>query len=277
MISTVYRTKPFDAEAARNGALCAVVPVEESATSSYTPHTDSFTFSPFTSEEMPESTPEEPIGEQEISDYDYYDSVGTMDPVDGEDTPTDVVPVNNSENGPIQQGVIRPITSRDFVIDVNESETQSPVDQQVDPTRTRNFVGVNRSTFKDDYFYITVNGIEYKFDSEGKAANVQSRAYCLKLAEVQSVAGDSSIVWQDETEAITYITSLELIDEIALKVLPSLLERIIDNPVDVGDSGLLYCCQKAYKWAEGMLYVATKRRTPVEDDEEENEEEGSGE
>ena len=264
MISTVYRTKPFDAEAARNGALCAVVPIEESAASSYTPHTDSFTFNPFTSEEIPESSPEEPIGEQEISDYDYYDSIGTMDPVDGEDTPTDVVPGNNSGWDPIQQIGFRPITSKDYLI-----HEEVPLSQQDESSMTHNFVGVNRSTFKDDHFYITVNGIEYKFDSEGKAANVQSIAYCLKLVEVQSVAGDSSVVWQDETAAISYITSLELIDDIALKVLPSLLERVTDNPSDMSDSGILYCCQKAYKWAEGMLYVATKRRTVIEEDTEE--------
>lgn len=254
MVSLIYQTKPFNVEAARNGALCVIVPREDISSGTYS----EVSIQTGVHIAMPDVVPEEPVVEVSYYEpssasesYDYYTPVGNFEEIPaGDDEPNDGEP---STSNPVITPANDHVPDRiDFIISPSVGSAQQ------EEILSREFIGIGKAAYKDETFTVKVGDVSYLFDKRGNGIDVISSQFCLKLVDAQSVNGEASTRADDDVSG--YVTDLELVDEVALKMLPVLLNKLDSDVVELNNSDMLYYCQKAYQWADNILYTATKRR-----------------
>ena len=113
-----------------------------------------------------------------------------------------------------------------------------------------------------DKFLLTVDSIVYTFNSEGKAANLNSVGMKLLMGEVTETltTAGARVTRGSGASAHAYdITSLSARDEFAIQALRGLL-RTIEDPASLSDTEKRYYCDVAYQWAANMMQSAAYTR-----------------
>ena len=128
----------------------------------------------------------------------------------------------------------------------NEEE-EEPSIYSTDP----DFVGAGIATVgSGGIVTIVINKQKYTFNITGTSI----QGYCIKLATISSVAGGGSSRAGEEIDPnLTLVT----LDNIAIEVLKTILLKTSDNLLEFSDNDMAYYCQKAYQWAENMIYVSS--------------------
>ena len=122
-----------------------------------------------------------------------------------------------------------------------------------------NFKGAGICRFvKPDKFLFTVDSVVYTFNSEGKAAALNSVGMKLLMGEVtETLASAGARVTRGSSNYA--INSLSARDEFAIQALRGLL-RTIEDPASLSDTEKRYYCDVAYQWAANMMQSAAYTR-----------------
>ena len=124
-------------------------------------------------------------------------------------------------------------------------------------------------------YFVNIGGNSYSVNQRGELEGFSGvKLYESSVAIQPEMSATSAItrsgVVSEELSDITPISSIDIIDQFALSVLPSLINQI-PNVLDVNDSVILLTSRKAYKWASGLMQAASEIREPASIEQSENE------
>lgn len=150
-------------------------------------------------------------------------------------------------------------------------------------------VGTGIPTYKNDTFIITINGIQYMFNSYGDpdSQNAKDAGYSLKMGTsnlvgiAKGTVGTTKSAFtrtiNSETGEIKYtpsessdntyeisIEDLNARDQFAIQVLRGMLDKI-DDPSVLTKDEITYYCTSAYQWASYMMETSSKSRAVIKD------------
>lgn len=131
-------------------------------------------------------------------------------------------------------------------------------------------------------YSVTINGIQYWVDEEGKVLwcnDAQSIGKYLRIctASMVSTAGSKQPTTRAggaEYQDVLAISSLDVRDTFAIYALQGLLKHC-DQPQSYDDANILSVCAAAYRWAQGMMQASADAKALVARQQESGE--GSGE
>lgn len=133
----------------------------------------------------------------------------------------------------------------------------------------RLFVNVTDDKYYDSY-KVVILGYTLWIDDTGAVTKVfpsdgtfsLGDTLMMVVCEMETTYGTKQAITRsvsDDSEDVATLTTMEPRDQFALAALQSIL-RGLDHPESYGDASILFVCQSAYRWAQGMMIAAADAR-----------------